>query len=312
MEPTRPNKLNRLSILVVCGMVVLSCNVVRAKQQRLEGRLQQLGLERRVETVGDGVVEYWIGGTGPDLLLLHGFGATAVWQWAGQVDAFAEHYRVIIPNLLWFGESYSSTGDFSLMHQVRTVVTLLDRVGSTQTHVIGLSYGGFVAYELATRHSPRVGKLVLSDSPGPAFQRADLEALLQRFGIDRLSELLVPMDGSGVMALVELGYAKPPFVPSFVRNQVIEQLYQPHRQEKMALLDTISDSWPEDDGSTLEAETLLIWGQHDPVFPLPLAEKLLKRLGDSAQLAVIDYARHAPNLEHPEEFNRLALTFLAP
>jgi len=54
--------------------------------------------------------------------------------------------------------------------------------------------------------------------------------------------------------------------------------------------------------------TLLIWGRHDRVLPLGLAEALEPRMRD-ARLEVIDGAGHCPMIERPEEFNRLIRAF---
>jgi pimeloyl-ACP methyl ester carboxylesterase len=53
----------------------------------------------------------------------------------------------------------------------------------------------------------------------------------------------------------------------------------------------------------------VVWGRQDPVFPLEIGERLAKALG--APLRVLEKARHAPNLEHPEEFNRILRGFLS-
>jgi pimeloyl-ACP methyl ester carboxylesterase len=59
-----------------------------------------------------------------------------------------------------------------------------------------------------------------------------------------------------------------------------------------------------------DARLFLVWGADDPVFPLVIAERLAD-LWPSAELVVIDDARHAPNLEHPEAFNATLAGFLA-
>jgi pimeloyl-ACP methyl ester carboxylesterase len=288
-----------------------ACNVVASRQEGIEDRFRGAGFERRVEQVGDATLEYWVGGEGPDLLLLHGFGASAIWQWADQIEPFAHDHRVIVPNLLWFGASESTSDDYGLDHQVRVVAALLDRLGSERAHVLGLSYGGLVAYELAARHPERIDRLVLSDSPGKAYRLDDYEAACERFGVERLSTLLVPSDRAGVRQLMEIGYADPPWVPGFALDQVLDGLYQEHRAEKAALLDTIVADWPALDETDPTAPTLLIWGRDDTVFPLAIGERLQQRLGDRAALEIIDDARHAPNLEHPDQFNALVLGFLS-
>jgi len=300
----------RVAILsLLC--IACACNVVRSRQEGIEDRFRGAGLERRVEQIDDATLEYWIGGSGSDLILLHGFGATAIWQWADQIEPLAERYRVIVPNLLWFGESASENLDFGLDHQVKVVLALLDRLESERVHIVGLSYGGLVAYELAARHPDRVDRLVLSDSPGKVYRKEDYEAACERFGVERLSTLLVPDDRDGVRVLMEIGYKDPPWVPGFALDQVLTELYAEHRDEKAALLDTLVTDWRYLDDIDPVAPTLLIWGREDTVFPLEIGERLAVRLGNLATFEVIDDARHAPNLEHSNRFNELVLEFLA-
>ena len=56
------------------------------------------------------------------------------------------------------------------------------------------------------------------------------------------------------------------------------------------------------------ARPMVVWGREDPVFPLEIGERLA--YGLKAPLRIVEKARHAPNLEHPEEFNRILRGFL--
>ena len=59
---------------------------------------------------------------------------------------------------------------------------------------------------------------------------------------------------------------------------------------------------------TARARVQVIWGRDDPVFPLAIGERLASSL--KVKIEVIDRARHAPNVEHPELFNRMLRKFL--
>jgi pimeloyl-ACP methyl ester carboxylesterase len=298
--------------IIACAAGAYGCDVVRLQRGRLEGRFDEAGLEARTERIGDATVAYREGGRGPAVLLLHGFGAPAIWQWAGQVGALARGHRVIVPDLLWFGGSSSDVADLSLDHQVRIVLALLDRLGVARAHVVGISYGGLVAYELAAAHPDRVEKVVIVDSPGRAYERADYDSLCRRMGVAKVSDLLVPKDAAGVRRLLEIAYDDPPNLPEWVLEQTLEELYSEHLEEKAALLDVVVDHLEEltagPDG--MRAQTLVVWGREDPVFPLEIGQRLVKRLAGRARLEIIEDARHAPPVEHPDEFNRILLGFL--
>ena len=302
-------------LLVPLAYAATGCNLVRLQQGRLESRMKDAGLVSKIEPVGEATVRYWEGGKGPALLFVHGFGAEAVWQWSDQVEAFAGGHRLIVPDLLWFGGSASARRDFSLEHQVATLVALLDKLGERQVDVVGISYGGLAALELAQQYPERVGRLVLVASPGCAYTLQDYEDLLARFGVARAADLFLPSDEAGVDKLMELAYADPPWMPGFARRQALSELYSTWREEKAALLESLAQSMARQEAcaaANLQVPTLLVWGREDPVFPLALGERLAAGLGAKARLVVIDGARHAPNLEHPRTFNEALRSFLEP
>ncbi len=296
--------------LLLC-LFVCSCNVVHWQGGRINRRLKQSGLELHTVQLGASEVQYWKGGKGPTVLLLHGFGASAKWQWYEQVRALAPHFEVVVPDLLWFGGSSSNERNFSLDAQVQMVIDLLDRLEVGRTHVVGISYGGLVAYELAGAQPDRVDKVVLANSPGRTYRRTDLQALLKRFQVDSIAELLIPDDETDIERLLELAYDDPPYTPRFAREQVLQTLYAEHSDEQTALLVEAIGSLDElaNAPDNYAASTLLIWGRHDPVFPLEIGKRLEERLAQDTELTIIDDTRHAPNLEQPEQFNRAILQF---
>ena len=141
-------------LAVACG-----CNVVALQQARIEHTMRAAGLEPKDQRLGADTVRYWSGGRGPTVVLVHGFGGSGMWLWYPQVEDLARDHRVIVPDLLWFGESRSDARDFSIDHQVRAVEALLDHLGERETDVVGVSYGGLVAHELAS-DTDGVGQLL--------------------------------------------------------------------------------------------------------------------------------------------------------
>ncbi len=298
-------------VVLLLAPSLIGCSLIQFQGLQIAGSMRGAGLERRQEDIGDARVNYWIGGEDDrtPVLLIHGFGASAMWQWVEQVPALAAERPVIMPDLLFFGGSSSRVRDFSLDHQVRTMVALLDHLEMERVDVVGISYGGLIAYELASAHPERVRRMVIVDSPGREYTRADYDELTERFGVSHLGTVLVPRDAEGVRALLGLAYAHPPFLPDFVLGQAQSGLYSDYRYEKVALLDALLDDLDELRGRPdPSAEALLIWGDEDPVFPLAIARRLARRL--RARLAVIEDTRHAPNLERPARFNEVLLSFL--
>ena len=317
--------LLRPSALVALGAAALlelasACNVVRIGERQLSRKLERRGLSSASVAIGEANVHYWEGGQRDSserpVILLHGFGAAAKWQWHEQAGPLAEHRRVILPDLLWFGGSWSRRRDYSIDHQIEVVLGLLDHLGIAEADFVGISYGGIVAHELAAMHPGRVGKLVLLDSPGRVYTAGDQAALLERFAVDDIGEVLVPDTTEGVRTLLELGYHRPPRTPRWVESQVLEGMYTQFRAEKRLLLDDLLgelDGLEERPGAVRQP-TLIIWGREDRVFPLEIGERLADDLnastGGRARLRVIDGAAHAPNLEHGELVARWLVEFV--
>ncbi|MDQ1324847.1 MAG: 2-succinyl-6-hydroxy-2,4-cyclohexadiene-carboxylate synthase, partial [Chloroflexota bacterium] len=126
-------------------------------------------------------------GAGDPLLLLHGFTGAAA-SWAEHIDALAEQFRVIAPDLPGHGRT-PATGDPAAMTVEATadaLAALLDRVGEAPAHVLGYSMGARVALRLAVEHPEAVSRLVLES---PAAGIADpLERAARRTAVETLAD----------------------------------------------------------------------------------------------------------------------------
>nr|WP_255216485.1 alpha/beta hydrolase [Pseudenhygromyxa sp. WMMC2535] len=288
-----------------------ACNIVRIQERSMARKLERRGLQQHDTSLGEDRLRYWEGGDGPPVLLLHGFGAHAIFQWTPQARALAQSFRVVMPDLLWFGGSSSTLADYSLDHQLTALLALLDHLGIERVHVIGVSYGGLLAYELAAIHPQRVERVVIVDSPGRVYKREDYQALLTRFEVEDFGEVLVPDTRAEVERLLAIASYRPPPLPGWAADSVLEELYSKNQREQRGLLQAVvaeADTASERPGA-LTQPTLLVWGREDPIFPLGLGERLEASL-PAAELVVLDEARHAPNVEHAREFNALVEAFL--
>ena len=297
-------------LLLVVPLLVGCSSLVRMRERSLERSLRRADLRERVVELGPDTLHVWEGGEGEPVVLVHGFGGSALWQWHHVAPRLAEDYRVLAPDLLWFGESSSSARDFALSHQVSALAALLRHDGIAHAQVVGTSYGGFVAWELAHRHPDLVARLVLVDSPGPAFSRADYEAMLQRLRARDAVEVFVPDDPDDVQRLIDLAYFDPPQPPRSLRAAILRELYAPHATEQRELMRRLVvdelERAPEIDAPP--QPVAIIWGAHDPVFPVANAHALARVVHTDVQ--IIDRARHAPMLEHPDRFEALLLAAL--
>src|SRR3977135_2949317 len=120
----------------------------------------------------DGVkIHYEIHGSGPTILLSHGYSSTAR-MWDGQIAALKDRYQVIVWDFRGHGESdYPKDGaQYSAALTVGDMLALLDTVGAKQAIVAGLSLGGYMTLAFNASHPDRVRALMLFDT-GPGFKK---------------------------------------------------------------------------------------------------------------------------------------------
>lgn len=116
------------------------------------------GAERKVVTTGVAELEVWEAGTGPAVVLLHGFPELA-YSWRHQVPVLAAAgFRVIAPNQRGYGESSQprETESYTIDVLAADVIGLLDALGVGQAVVVGHDWGSPVAWHTALRHPDRV------------------------------------------------------------------------------------------------------------------------------------------------------------
>ncbi len=300
-------------LVLATALLATGCSVTTMRARQLAGKLHRAGLVEHTYALDNGQVRTWHGGEGEAVLLLHGFGGDGVFLWHPQARALAAEYRVVMPDLLWFGGSASDSTDYSTVFQADTVVQLLDELDVERAHVVGVSYGGLVALELLAGWPERVDHLVLVDTPGHTYTVADYDAMLADNDIDSVADLVVPDGPEGVQRLVRLAWHRAPPVPGFVRRDVYRHMFTTHTDEKRALIDDLLQRI--DDPAVLAAgvqvpPTLVLWGEHDQLFPVDIGRRLATAL--DADLHILPETNHAPNLERPAEFNLRLMTFLDP
>ncbi|MCC7085953.1 MAG: alpha/beta fold hydrolase [Pirellulales bacterium] len=137
-------------------------------------------------------------GKGATLLLVHGFPLThAMWQ--PQIEYFAEHFRVIAPDLPGFGESDAFVGVATMEHMADRLAALLDALEIRDRVIFcGLSMGGYIGWEFWRKHRQRLAGLiqcdtrVIADMPEVAKGRRILAARVLAEGSKVSADAMLP------------------------------------------------------------------------------------------------------------------------
>ena len=120
----------------------------------------------------DGVsIYYEVHGSGPPLLLTHGYSSTSG-MWQGQIAALSKHHKLVLWDMRGHGQSGypEDTAAYSEALTVADMAALLDAVGAETAIVGGLSLGGYMSLAFYRAHPNRVRALLIIDT-GPGFKK---------------------------------------------------------------------------------------------------------------------------------------------
>ncbi|KAK6130738.1 hypothetical protein DH2020_035526 [Rehmannia glutinosa] len=284
----------------------------------LKSTFANSGLRPVSTDLGDGtVMSCWVprvrNPTRPDIVLIHGFGANAMWQFCDTVPFLAPHFNVYVPDLVFFGDSFTTRPDRTESFQARCVKRVVEAnsVGRVAA-VVGLSYGGFVAYSMAAQFGEEwVGRVVICCA-GVCLEERDLkEGLFPVADVEDAAAILLPQTAEKMRELVGYTFVKPPRgLPSCLLEDFIDEMCNEYVEEKKELLRAISKDRKLSDLPKISQPTLIVWGEQDRIFPIELAYRLKRHLGENAELVVIKNTGHGFIHEKPKEFHRHLKTFL--
>jgi pimeloyl-ACP methyl ester carboxylesterase len=122
----------------------------------------------------DGVSLYYeVHGSGPPLLLTHGYSSTSQ-MWDGQIEALSKHHKLVVWDMRGHGRSDypSDPAAYSEALTVADMAALLDAVGADRAIVGGLSLGGYMSLAFYRAYPERVSALLIIDT-GPGFKKDD-------------------------------------------------------------------------------------------------------------------------------------------
>ncbi|TXG68333.1 hypothetical protein EZV62_003268 [Acer yangbiense] len=247
----------------------------------------------------------------PSLVIIHGYGGTSTWQFFHQVRSLAVGFNLYVPDLLFFGKSWTANSDRSDAFQAKCLVQGMKRLGVDRFAVYGMSYGGFVAYRMAEIHPQEVEKVVIVSS-GIVYSENQKENYLGNIGRD-ISRILVPESPQDLRLLVTLAFFDHCFIkwsPDFMLREFINVMHDANRKGQRELLEYLLKKDANPNIPTLTQETLIIWGDQDKVFPVELAHQMHRSLGSKSRLEIIKNVGHAANIESPNQLNNLINSFV--
>ncbi|MEI2714736.1 MAG: alpha/beta fold hydrolase [Nocardioides sp.] len=262
-----------------------------------------------------------IKGAGDPVVLLHGGGpgASGVANWRRNIEALAEAFTVIVPDLPGYGRSTREIDhDDPFGDLAAAVGGLLDALDISRANLIGNSYGGGAALRLALDRPDRVDRMVLNGPGGIGTTRwvptRGLNQLLDYYGGEGptlekmrafITESLVSDPRSVPDDIIELRYQHS-LDPASMANPPLKRPDPgPKALRTLLRMDLSRDKRL----GSCETPTLVIWGVDDAV-NRPVGGPLLAKRMRNCDLYLASNVGHWVQWEAPELFNRLALDFL--
>ncbi len=258
-----------------------------------------------IEIAGADLYYEDLGGDRPLCVMLHGGLGMDHTYFRPTFDRLSEHVRLAYYDMRGNGRSTSGPPELLTLERWADDAALLaDHLGAERFAVIGHSYGGFVAQEVALRHPDRVRAMaLLCTTPGgigstepPDSEQGDPPSS------DQLEIMGSPVTSDDEMATMMrrlLPYYLHHLGPEVLLERFVNTIY---RHDTMIRSSEVLASWSSYDRLPMVAcPTLVVGGRHDNFCSAAQSERIAHQISD-AKLEVFEHSGHFPWLEEPNEF----------
>lgn len=231
------------------------------------------------------------------VLLLHAWGESR-----GSFDRLIPRltgFRIYAPDLRGQGEADKPGDGYSLADQAEDAAAILEALNVPRAYVIGSSSGGYVAQQLAVARPELVAALVLVGSPLSLRGRAPFA--------DEVDALTDPIDEDWVRASLSWFPLMHEVPAWFIEDRVRDGVRMPAHAWK-GILNGLGTATPPTESGTIQAPTLILWGDQDNLLPRSGQETLAARIAGAALKVYPDVA-HLVLWECPERVAEDAAAF---
>ena len=253
--------------------------------------------QEKLLTVRGTKIQMLTGGSGEPLLYLHSAGGEMVWL--PFFELLSQHFTVYLPAHPGFSQSEGLDKIDTIEDLVFHYTDVMDHLGLTQPYMAGLSLGGWLAAELATRYSHRIRKLALINAVGlrvPGSPIADIFA-----ATPEETRHLVFHDPQSELAKM--------FVPDVPSPEVLENTLKAREATaRVGWNPLLCNPKLRERLYRITVPTLIIWGESDRLVPVAHGQAYHEGIAGS-QLVILEKCGHAPPFEKPEETAKLLCEF---
>jgi pimeloyl-ACP methyl ester carboxylesterase len=243
----------------------------------------------------DGVtIHYEVYGSGPPLLLTHGYSSTSA-MWQGQVAALSKHHQLVLWDMRGHGQSDypDDPAAYSEALTVGDMAALLDKIGADTAIVGGLSLGGYMSLAFVRTHPERVRALLIIDT-GPGFKKDEARDAWNKRAHDTGDRF----EREGLEVLKSA---------SRERSSVVHRDASGLARAARGML-TQRDAGVIETLPHIKVPALVVVGADDTPF-LAASDYMAAKI-PGAKKVVIPAAGHAANIDQPQAFIDAVLAFL--
>jgi len=259
--------------------------------------------------VGNVKIRYAVAGTGPAVLLLHGYGSSLdIWE-ASVLPKLAKTHQVIAIDMKGFGFSDRPPGDYTPAAQARIAWAVLDKLGIKDVAIVGHSWGASVALRMVLQNRARVRRVALYSA---YVYEAQVPSFFLWARAPGIGETLFGLYyKQRIEDRIALAYHDQRFVTQARIDRVERELNRPGAVAA-ALATARGQRYKHVQRryGSIKKPVLLLWGEQDAVTPIQFGTRLVTQLPD-AQLIRYPRCGHLPMVELAAATTRDLAAFLA-
>ena len=250
-------------------------------------------------------IAYERAGTGPPLVLLHGFVGDSRGTWRHQIEGLSDEFTVVAWDAPGAGFSSGVPDTFRLTDYADCLAGFITALGLERPHVGGISSGGALALEFYRRHPGGPASLILASAYAGWAGSLPPEGVAQRL---QFSLLVADLPVEELRAAMRPSMFSPSTDDEVARDFLASMAtHQPAGFRAMAR--SMAETDLRDVLPQIDVPTLVLAGDLDVRAPLEVAEALHAAIPRS-QLAVLAGVGHVCSVEAPERFNTAVRSFL--
>jgi len=241
-------------------------------------------------------------GEGDALVFIHGLGSSGK-DWQFQREFFSTHFQTITYDVRGHGESEKAKPPYSVPLFAKDLAELLGELGISKAHIVGISMGGWIAFQFGLDYPEMTRSLTIVNSwadmrPKNFRERKVLfqrNVLFRLFSMRKIGEILGPRI-----------FIKPE--QKDLLDTLVENWAKNHKPSYMASMKAGTGWSVANQLDQIKCPVLVVAADEDYT-PVSAKQEYVDKL-PNAHLIIIEDSRHATPVEKPDEFNHVLLSFL--